>query len=94
MKIYPFLKKIWKNLSDIISIISPKKLPDIYTCITGFNNSMITMQDSIIGISLDGIWAGIQNIQNAQCVQVPDNQDEFLQYSTGLHVCLGKNYGI
>lgn len=30
-----------------------RKLPDIYTCITGFNNSMITMQDSVIGISLD-----------------------------------------
>lgn len=30
-----------------------RKMPDIYTCITGFNNSMITMQDSVIGISLD-----------------------------------------
>ncbi len=30
-----------------------RKLPDIYTCITGFNNSMITMRDSVMGISLD-----------------------------------------
>jgi hypothetical protein len=30
-----------------------KNLPEIYTCITGFNASMITLKDSIIGIGLD-----------------------------------------
>ena len=39
--------------SDIISIISlEEKFPEIFTCITGFNNSIIT-GDSVLGISLD-----------------------------------------
>ena len=32
---------------------SGRNIPEVYTCITGFNASMITLKDSIIGISLD-----------------------------------------
>ncbi len=30
-----------------------KQVPEIYTCITGFNNSIITVTDSLLAISLD-----------------------------------------
>ena len=30
-----------------------KPVPKVYTCITGFNNSLITMQDTILAIGLD-----------------------------------------
>ncbi|HOP58357.1 MAG TPA: hypothetical protein PLR52_02950 [Bacteroidales bacterium] len=30
-----------------------RNVPDVYTCITGFNNSMITLKDSVLAIGLD-----------------------------------------
>lgn len=56
MQVYPDLKKIEDELSDAfrhyLYYFPGKKIPGVYTCITGFNNSIITA-DSVLGISLD-----------------------------------------
>jgi hypothetical protein len=56
MKLYPDVTLIEENLGDAFShylyYFPGKKVPAVYTCITGFNNSIIT-GDSALGISLD-----------------------------------------
>ena len=56
MKLYPDISRIQNNLSDAFShylyYFPGRKVPAVYTCITGFNNSIIT-GDSVLGIGLD-----------------------------------------
>lgn len=56
MQIFPDIKEIEKSLTDAfrhyLHYFPDKKIPGVYTCITGFNNSIIT-GDSSLGISLD-----------------------------------------
>jgi hypothetical protein len=56
MKVYPDLKNIEDGLSEAfrhyIFYFPGKKVPGVFTCITGFNNSII-IADSILGIGLD-----------------------------------------
>jgi hypothetical protein len=56
MKVYPDLSTIEEDLDDAfrhyLYYFPGKTVPAVYTCITGFNNSIIT-GDSILGISLD-----------------------------------------
>ena len=56
MKIYPDVRSIERELQKAFShylyYFPGRKVPGIFTCITGFNNSIIT-GDSVLGISLD-----------------------------------------
>ncbi|HAM10065.1 MAG: hypothetical protein A2X04_09235 [Bacteroidetes bacterium GWF2_41_9] len=56
MNVYPDLYEIEDKLSSAFRYYKfhfpDKDIPDVYTCITGFNNSIIT-GDSILGIGLD-----------------------------------------
>lgn len=56
LKIYPDLSALDNELNRAFRhyryYFPGKKIPAIYTCITGFNNSIIT-GDSVLGISLD-----------------------------------------
>jgi hypothetical protein len=56
MKVYPDVKIIETELQDAFShylyYFPDKVVPAVYTCITGFNNSIIT-GDSVLGIGLD-----------------------------------------
>lgn len=55
-EVYPDLKEIGEGLSDAFChykyYFPLKKVPRIYSCISGFNNSII-VGDSVIGIGLD-----------------------------------------
>jgi hypothetical protein len=56
MKVYPDISYIESDLRDAfrhyLYYFPSKKVPAVYTCITGFNNSIIT-GDSVLGIGLD-----------------------------------------
>jgi hypothetical protein len=56
MKLYPDVETIEKDLEDAFRYylwyFPEKKVPAVSTCISGFNNSLIT-GDSVIGIGLD-----------------------------------------
>jgi hypothetical protein len=56
VKVFPDIKKIQSDINDAfrhyLYYFPGKKVPGVYTCITGFNNSIIT-GDSALGISLD-----------------------------------------
>jgi hypothetical protein len=56
LKLYPEVKGIEEELEDAfrhyLYYFPERKAPSVYTCITGFNNSIIT-GDSILGIGLD-----------------------------------------
>jgi hypothetical protein len=56
MKVYPDIKNLEKDLADAFRhyryYFPLKKIPGIFTCITGFNNSII-IGDSVLGIGLD-----------------------------------------
>lgn len=56
MKVYPDVKRIEKDLENAfrhyLHYFPDKKVPAIFTCITGFNTSVIT-GDSVLGIGLD-----------------------------------------
>jgi hypothetical protein len=56
IKLYPDVKKIEEELQEAflhyLYYFPEKKVPAVFTCITGFNNSIIT-GDSVLGISLD-----------------------------------------
>lgn len=55
-KLYPEVKEIEEDLEDAfrhyLHYFPEKQVPAVFTCITGFNNSIIT-GDSILGIGLD-----------------------------------------
>ena len=56
MKIYPEIKQIESDLQKAfryyLYYFPGRKVPGVFTCITGFNNSIIT-GDSVLGIGLD-----------------------------------------
>jgi hypothetical protein len=56
IKLYPDVKKIEEDLKEAfrhyLYYFPKKKVPAVFTCITGFNNSVIT-GDSTLGIGLD-----------------------------------------
>ena len=56
MKMYPDVKRIETELQaafrHYLYYFPTRKVPGVFTCITGFNNSIIT-GDSVLGISLD-----------------------------------------
>lgn len=56
MKLYPDVKNIEEELREAfrhyLYYFPDKSVPEIFTCITGFNNSIIT-GDSVLGIGLD-----------------------------------------
>jgi hypothetical protein len=56
MQLYPDVKKIETELRGAfrhyLFYFPEQKVPSVFTCITGFNNSIIT-GDSVLGISLD-----------------------------------------
>jgi hypothetical protein len=56
MKVFPDIKKIEKDLTEAFKhylyYFPAKKIPGVYSCITGFNNSII-IGDSALGIGLD-----------------------------------------
>ena len=56
MKLYPDFKLIEEGLQEAfrhyLYYFQGRKVPDVFTCITGFNNSIIT-GDSVLGIGLD-----------------------------------------
>ena len=56
MKVFPDLQETEKGLTEAfrhyLYYFPKKNIPDIYTCISGFNNSIIT-GDSVLGIGLD-----------------------------------------
>lgn len=56
VKKFPEVSSVEKNLQDAfrnyLYYFPEKKVPGVFTCITGFNNSIIT-GDSVLGISLD-----------------------------------------
>jgi hypothetical protein len=56
MKLYPDISRIESDLRDAfghyLHYFPERKVPAVYTCITGFNNSIIT-GDSVLGIGLD-----------------------------------------
>lgn len=56
MKQYPDIKSIESDLEDAFRhylwYFPDKKIPSVFTCISGFNNSLI-LGDSVMGISLD-----------------------------------------
>lgn len=56
MKVYPDISAIESDLEDAfrhyLHYFPGRTVPDVYTCITGFNYSIIT-GDSVLGISLD-----------------------------------------
>jgi hypothetical protein len=57
MQIYPDISNLEKELSEAFRhyryYFPQKAIPRIYTCITGFNNSVITVTDSTLAIGLD-----------------------------------------
>lgn len=57
MKLYPEIKNIEKELTKAFRhyryYFPNKPVPGIYTCTTGFNNSIITVTDSTLAIGLD-----------------------------------------
>lgn len=57
MLIYPDVTNLEKELSEAfrhyLYYFPHKPVPEIYTCITGFNNSIITVTDSLLAIGLD-----------------------------------------
>jgi hypothetical protein len=56
MKLFPELTSVEKSLEDAfrhyLYFFPDKIVPEVYSCITGFNNSIIT-GDSVLGIGLD-----------------------------------------
>jgi hypothetical protein len=56
MKVYPDVEKIREGLEGAfrhyLYYFPGKQLPSVFTCITGFNNSIIT-GDSVLGVGLD-----------------------------------------
>jgi hypothetical protein len=56
MKLFPDISSVEKDLEEAfrhyIYYFPDRKVPSVFTCITGFNNSIIT-GDSALGISLD-----------------------------------------
>ena len=56
MKLYPDISWIERDLQDgfrhYLYYFPGRRVPAVYTCITGFNNSIIT-GDSVLGIGLD-----------------------------------------
>jgi hypothetical protein len=56
MKLYPDISWIERELQDgfrhYLHYFPGRRVPSVYTCITGFNNSIIT-GDSVLGIGLD-----------------------------------------
>ena len=56
MKLYPDISWIERDLQNgfrhYLHYFPGRKVPAVYTCITGFNNSIIT-GDSVLGIGLD-----------------------------------------
>ncbi len=56
MKLYPDISRIEGDLEEAfrhyIHYFPDRKVPEVYTCITGFNNSII-IGDSVLGIGLD-----------------------------------------
>jgi hypothetical protein len=56
MKLYPDVQKIEDGLQDAfrhyLHYFPGRNVPSVFTCITGFNNSIIT-GDSVLGIGLD-----------------------------------------
>jgi hypothetical protein len=56
MKLYPDVKKMEEDLQEAfrhyLYYFPEKKMPAVFTCITGFNNSII-IGDSVLGIGLD-----------------------------------------
>jgi len=56
MKLYPDVKLIEEKLQEAfrhyLYYFPGRKMPDVFTCISGFNNSIIT-GDSVLGIGLD-----------------------------------------
>lgn len=56
MKMYPDIKQMESGLQEAfrhyLYYFPGRKVPGVYTCISGFNNSIITA-DSVLGISLD-----------------------------------------
>ena len=56
MKLYPDISDIESDLQEAfrhyLYYFPARKVPAVYTCITGFNNSIIT-GDSVLGIGLD-----------------------------------------
>ncbi|MGE5421454.1 MAG: hypothetical protein ACM3UT_14805, partial [Chloroflexota bacterium] len=56
MRVYPDVSEIKSDLEDAfrhyLHYFPGRTIPDVYTCITGFNYSIIT-GDSVLGISLD-----------------------------------------
>lgn len=56
MKLYPDLKTVETSIEDAfrhyLYYFPDKIVPQVYSCITGFNNSIIT-SDSLLGIGLD-----------------------------------------
>ncbi len=59
MQLYPDVEKIQKDLEDAFRhylwYFPGKKVPAIFTCITGFNRSIITVTgELVLGIGLDG----------------------------------------
>ena len=67
MKLYPNVKEIEEGLEDAfrhyLYYFPERKAPSVFTCITGFNNSIIT-GDSVLGIGLD-------RYLGADCVYYP-----------------------
>jgi hypothetical protein len=55
--VYPTMESIERELSSLFShyryYFPSKPVPSVYTCITGFNNSLITVKDTLLGIGLD-----------------------------------------
>jgi hypothetical protein len=55
--VFPDLKNLEQGLTNAFKhyryYFPEKSIPKVYTCISGFNNSIITMRDSILGIGLD-----------------------------------------
>jgi hypothetical protein len=56
MKLFPDVKKMEEGLQEAfrhyLYYFPEKKVPAVFTCITGFNNSIVT-GDSVLGIGLD-----------------------------------------
>ena len=86
MKRFPDIKQIEAGLQDAFShylyYFPEKNVPAVFTCITGFNNSIIT-GDSVLGIGLDRyLGADCEYYPRLEYIQIYFSKNDSGKYCT------------
>ncbi len=92
-KAYPDISSIEEDLEKAFRhyawYFPGEAIPGVFTCITGFNRSIITA-DSVLGISLDRyLGRDCEYYPASGDIRVYCRKNEFVEHCSGLHVCLG-----